>query len=130
MGAAIESGIEMLRQRKEILRKNGILLFRPWIFLITDGAPTDQWHNAAALVHSGEESKSFLFFTVGVEGANMDILRQIARPPREPYKLKGLRFRALFAWLSSSLGSVARSTPGDKVPLENPASHEGWAVIE
>jgi uncharacterized protein YegL len=78
------------------------------------------------LIKDGESKKSFSFFPVGVENANLEILAQLGT--REPLKLKGLRFRDLFAWLSNSLSSVSRSTPGDAVPLANPASPEGWAT--
>ncbi len=124
MGAAIEQALEMISARKATYKKNGISYYRPWVFLITDGAPTDAWSNAARLVREGEEKRTFAFFIVGVGGARMDILSQISS--RQPQKLDGLRFRELFSWLSQSLQNVSRSQMGTQVPLE-PTT--GWTSV-
>jgi uncharacterized protein YegL len=124
MGAAIVKGLEMLRQRKDQYRANAIEVFRPWVFLMTDGGPTDQWQNAAEMVKAGEASKGFAFFGVGVGNANMDILSKIC--VRTPVRMAGLKFKDMFAWLSSSLSSVSSSQPGTTVQILPPT---GWSEV-
>jgi uncharacterized protein YegL len=124
MGAAIELAIELVTRRKEVIRQHlgPTMCLRPWIWLITDGGPTDEggWQKAAASVRAGDnaERKAFSFFAVGVQGANMNILNQISQRP--PVSLDGLRFRDMFVWLSSSLSCLAKSQPGVAVPMAPP----------
>ena len=124
MGEAIRKGLDMVRQRKDEYRSNGISFYRPWVFLITDGGPTDEWQSAATLVREGEASNAFAFFAIGVKDANMETLKQIC--VHEPLMLDGLKFRELFSWLSNSLRSVSRSTPGTQVLLPPPT---GWTSV-
>ena len=125
MGQAILAGLDMITKRKSTYRSAGVSYYRPWIFLITDGGPDpgDPWKAAAAQVKQGEASKSFAFFTVAVEDANMDVLAQISVRP--PAKLKGVNFRDMFLWLSQSMKAVSQSSPGDNVSLPTP----GWNEV-
>jgi uncharacterized protein YegL len=125
MGGAITQGLELLQRRKEIYKKHGAY-YRPWVFLFTDGAPTDDWREAAAQVHAGEASKAFNFFAVGVQDANMGILSQIAPSSRPPLKLHGLRFREFFLWLSNSLSARSHSSVDAQLALPAPT---GWATV-
>jgi len=128
MGEAVKRAIDMVAERKKAYRANGIGYYRPWIFMISDGEPTDDVAAAAQLIKQGEAKKSFMFYAVGVENADIGKLAKVST--RKPLRLKGLAFDKLFVWLSDSLSSVSRSQPGDAPALENPASPDGWASAE
>ncbi|HFC92077.1 MAG TPA: VWA domain-containing protein [Leucothrix mucor] len=126
MGEAIDIALDHLQERKQIYRENGVSYYRPWVFLITDGEPTDEWQNAAQRIQQAEESKKVAFFTVGVQQANMHTLKQISGGYRQPIHLKGLNFKQMFVWLSASLSGVSHSIPGEVMALPAPT---GWGEV-
>jgi uncharacterized protein YegL len=131
MGAAILRAIAMLNERKRQYKQHHTIYYRPWIFLFTDGNPTDDWQTAAEQVRRGEAAKAFVFYAVGTPGANFDVLKQISISTRPPLILQGLQFREMFLWLSTSQTNISHSTPGqeERVAFTNPTAPGGWASL-
>jgi uncharacterized protein YegL len=126
MGDAVNRGLALIKARKDIYRTNGIDYFRPWLFLLSDGQPTDRaWEGAAQAVRDEESRRGVSCYAVAVEGADLGKLARFSGQ-RAPLKLKGLAFGELFQWLSRSLSAVSQSKPGEQVPLPP----VGWADID
>ena len=130
MGEAILKGIDMVTERKQKYKESGLAYYRPWLFLITDGSPTDR-HNipkASQLLKAQEEKKGLVFFSVGVnKDADFNTLRELSNRP--PMSLKGLCFAELFQWLSASMSSVSSSqTSDEKISIPKPQDYN-WVKI-
>lgn len=130
MGAGLERALDLLSQRTRRYSEARVPFTRPWLFLITDGAPTDEWQAAAARARRASEARRIALFAVGVDGADMGLLARIATPDRPPLRLQGLKFSALFEWLTASLSSASQSAPGSEVALPSPGNWaQGWGAI-
>ena len=123
MGEAVTTALKLIDDRKASYRQAGVPYFRPWMFLLTDGLPTDDISAACRAVQRAEASKSLSFFGVGVDTADMAQLAKFSTRP--PLHLNGLAFGPLFQWLSASLKAISRSVPGQSVALP-PA---GWGTV-
>lgn len=123
----VREGINVVRARKDWYKKTGQPYYRPWIILITDGAP-DSGQDVSGLakeIRAGVSRKDFFFFAIGVQGADMNMLATISDPSMPAAKLQGLKFSSFFMWLSRSMTTVTNSKDGDKVNLPNPAA---WMI--
>jgi uncharacterized protein YegL len=108
----VREGINMVRQRKDWYKSTGQRYYRPWIIMITDGAPDDDQKGhlmaLASEIQQGMEKKEFCFMAIGVDGAEVSVLQTISNSEIPPRMISGLKFAAFFKWLSSTIADVAK----------------------
>lgn len=125
LGNAILIALEKIEAQKENYRDHDIPYNRPWIFLITDGNPTDlDWEDAAAECRQAEDDNKVVIFAIGTEGADFDALKKFSG--RSPVKLDGLKFKELFVWLSRSASSGSKASQDAQIQLEAP---DNWGTV-
>ena len=131
MVEGVREGISLVQARKDWYKQTGQPYLRPWIILITDGAPDDDQDvvGLAAEIENGTKNKNYVFISIGVEEADMDVLNSIAGYQQasnqswdkmQAMKLQGLKFADFFKWVSASMSIVANSQDGDKVNFPDP----------
>ena len=124
MGPAVNLALDLIQDRKELYKRHGIGYYRPWILLVSDGAPDPGWESSANRAKAEEQRKGVDVYPVGVDYADFGILSQFSK--NQPLRMSDHRkFGELFQWLSDSMSAIANSQPGQQVPLP---STSGWAT--
>ncbi|MBL1208226.1 VWA domain-containing protein [Geminocystis sp. GBBB08] len=117
MGAAMNMAMRILEERKQYYKDIDVRYYRPWIFLISDGIPTDKWEKAAQRIQEAQNNNGVVFFGFGVTPEAMPTLTQITGGKNVHFLRRNnqnqVSFRDLFCWLSNSMVSVC-NTPVDE----------------
>jgi len=125
LGEATRQALARLEARKAEYRNAGVPYYQPWLVIISDGAPTDYWQDAAQKACELSANRKLVSLPIGVSGADMQVLSQFSSKPA--VALDGLKFRELFQWLSASMARVSASTSSD-ANVQLP-SMDSWASI-
>lgn len=115
MGAAVDKALDLIEARQATYKANGVPSYTPWIWLITDGCPTDSWTSAAKRMQALDKKGKVMGFGVGVDGADIGCLGQFTARP--PVKLKETRFEEMFEFVSKVMSTVTHSRPGEKIGI-------------
>jgi uncharacterized protein YegL len=123
LGAGVALALDEIEAVKQLMREYGTPYTRPWIFLMTDGAPNDPgWVQAAERARQAVTDKRAIIWPIAVPGANAHVLRQFAGADMPIYEVDAARFVELFQWLSTSLVATALSRPGERLQLPAPST--------
>ena len=122
LGKAMELALEKIESQKNLYDSCGVTSKRPWIFLISDGEPTDYgWEDSAEKCRSAQKNKKVVIHAVGTQGANLEKLAKFSI--MAPKRLSGLKFTEFFLWLSRSVSCISRAAPNMPDILDD---IEGW----
>lgn len=124
----VREAVSLLKGRMDWYAETGQDAYRPYLLIITDGAPdsgqdvTGLASELATLKGTGHDSpknpghpKKFNIFTYGVDGADQAVLTQFS--PTPPLILKHEKFQEFFKYLATVTKQVSRSKEGDKLNL-------------
>jgi uncharacterized protein YegL len=93
MGKAVATAMQKIEEQKQRYKSHGIPYNRPWLFLLTDGEPTDSgWESIANQCRTAEQAEKFVVWPIGV--GNQADLNKLGRfSTRAPAKMNGLKFK-------------------------------------
>lgn len=131
MNEAIITALDAIDQRKQEYRTIGVDYWRPWLFLMTDGVPTDTGYEADAKrrLQDALTRKKVNFFPMGIGSANTNKLKEYTlNGSGIVLKASASNFKEAFVWVSSSMSAISNSNPydtrADMPPIPNTISIE------
>lgn len=114
MNEGIITALDAIEARKSEYKDIGIPYYRPWLFLLTDGMPTDSRYESEAKRRLTEalQNKKINFFPMGVGNADIAHLKSYTANGNGPVlKASATHFKEAFVWVSNSIGLVVNSDP-------------------
>ncbi|MDT0267506.1 VWA domain-containing protein [Streptomyces sp. DSM 44915] len=129
---ALEAALRLAAGRRRHLTEQRVPVLRPLIWLLTDGAPSDEHGrplSRAELAPMAERLRAVeaaappddcVFLAIGVRGADQELLEVLA--PRGTLMLAGLNFTEILKFLVRSSDRVGPVTTSDDVHEQ--AAHE------
>lgn len=116
MNEAIITGLDTIEMRKQEYKSVGVDYWRPWIFLLTDGAPTDNALSGDAHQRLQEalRNNKVNFFPMGIGDADIQNLKSYTLNNGSGIVLQANKnnFKEAFVWLSKSMVVASNSSVG------------------
>ena len=110
----IREALHLVDERSRFYRRSGTEPYKPWILLVTDGAPMDDITGVAAEIMMMQEAGKVRFIALGVGDYDSATLKRLTDIV---FRMDGTDFTSFFNWVGKSMRSVSASAPGEKAPL-------------
>jgi uncharacterized protein YegL len=111
-GTALGAALRLLQEclKRDVVRSTPTTKgdYKPLVFLLTDGQPTDDWEAAADALRSPNSPRVANVYAVGCgPDVDLDVLRAVTDIVIQMDELTPEAFRKCFVWLSASVQSAS-----------------------
>lgn len=95
--------------------------YKPVVFIITDGEPTDEWKSTARHFYTAIQGKKANIICVACgRDASADMLRQVSETVITIDHESPGSFKRFFQWVSATISTTSQKVQGDGAPIEAP----------
>lgn len=126
MGEGIDLAIDMAVKRREFYREKGIGVLKPWIFMISAGAPVDDIEEARARIFEEDAKGAYgniRFWSIGVPGYNKDVLKSLTK---RCMPLEEIEFGSMFEFLDMETSSFPQEPDLPMLPHDPNIIPKDW----
>lgn len=114
MGEAISLGLKLLKKRTEAYKQAGKHVYKPFIFLYTDGGPNDDgWEDAREVLLENQRRRKINFFPFATDGADEGVLATFHHASTIYRIREGGDLSSFFQFVTDSMSSLMSSRPGE-----------------
>lgn len=127
LGEGIVLALDKIEEFKIEAKRHDNKYTRPWLFVMSDGEPTDDarvWSEAVRRAKEAETGKKAVIFSIAIGKANATKLQEITQ--KSVAQMSGIRFKEFFVWLSGSLSKASKTTEGTDVQLP---PRDSWSFV-
>ena len=110
----LREALRMVDERSRFYRRSGTEPYKPWILLVTDGAPMDDITSIVREVAEMQETEKVRLIALGVGDYDSATLKRLTDVV---FRMDGTDFTSFFNWVGKSMRAVSMSAPGEKAPL-------------
>ncbi len=125
-GTSLGAGLKLLKDciereaRRTTSDRKGD--YRPLVFLLTDGQPTDDWESAARELADASANRVANMYAIGCgEDVDFDLLQRVSDIVFRLDEMTAEKMNKLFVWLTASVRTASVSTgsesPADRLDL-------------
>lgn len=126
MHEAVGLALKQLEIRKQQYNDCHTVYNRPWLFMLTDGVPTDADNGEFQALRNAQRDGHCTFFPMSVGNeVDMNLLKSLVYDKKKGFVLTATKenFKDCFVWLSNSLSVTSSHNPGEKASIPNPGNY-------